>query len=307
VKNLSNVIDVSAGSAHTCAVDAGGAGYCWGLNRFGRLGDGTTTDSALPVRVANLTTVERIDAGLQHTCALMSGKWVACWGNNSMGELGNRTTVASSYAVRVSDLVGVSVLAVTGELSLWGHNCAITDGGTASCWGYNGHGEIGNGNLEPQSTPVLVGTMRSLTGLSLGAFRSYGITAEGDVLLWGLDWSSQTYATLPVPVDGLTEVVDVAAGVQHTCALTAYGRVLCFGKNDRGQLGDGSTTDRSAPSEVLGIGEVVEISAGRDHTCSRTVEGIVYCWGDNSGGQLGTTSIELSANPLVAFLANAGS
>lgn len=93
---------ISAGSYHNCGLTAGGAMYCWGLNRFGQLGDGTTIDRNTPVLVSGGVTFTSVSAGRDHTCGLSSASIVYCWGYNLSGELGDRTTINRSVPVRVS-------------------------------------------------------------------------------------------------------------------------------------------------------------------------------------------------------------
>ena len=109
-------VSITAGSFHTCAVLNTGAVNCWGTNSFGRLGNGTTTDSSVPVAVAAFTdgaTAVSITAGDFHTCALLNTGAVNCWGCNGYGQLGNDTTTDSSVPVAVAAFTDVSATAVS--------------------------------------------------------------------------------------------------------------------------------------------------------------------------------------------------
>ena len=83
---------ISTGSKHTCAVLSGCSVQCWGWNEYGQLGNGTTTDSNVPITVTSITNALAVAAGIEHTCALLSGGSVQCWGDNDLGQLGNGTT-----------------------------------------------------------------------------------------------------------------------------------------------------------------------------------------------------------------------
>jgi alpha-tubulin suppressor-like RCC1 family protein len=154
------VTAISGGFLHTCAV-ADGKAYCWGFNIRGQLGNGTTTDSAVPVAVntsgvLNGKTVTAVDGGDYHTCAVADGK-AYCWGLNSGGELGNGMNTDSNVPVAVSTtgvLNGRTVTAVGAGSS---YSCAIADG-WPYCWGSNSYGQLGNGTDTDSNVPVAVNT-----------------------------------------------------------------------------------------------------------------------------------------------------
>ena len=186
-------VSITAGGSHTCAVLNTGAVNCWGRNFNGQLGNGTTTDSLVPVAVAAFTDVSAtavsITAGSYHTCALLNTGAVNCWGYNGDGRLGNGTTTDSLVPVAVSAFTDGSATAVSITAGNY-HTCALLNTGAVNCWGRNNYGQLGNNSTTDSSAPVAV-----------SAF-----------------------------TDGAT-AVSITAGDSHTCALLNTGAVNCWGSN----------------------------------------------------------------------------
>ena len=147
-------------------------------------------------------------------------------------------------------------------------------------------------------TIVVNGVILRATQISAGGYHTCAITPSGGVKCWGrnaegqLGDNSTTQRLTPVDVAGLTAgVLNVTAGVYHTCAVTTAGGAKCWGANNNGQLGDNTTAPRLTPVTVSGLTSgVLRISAGADHTCAVTTAGGAKCWGANGDGQLGDNS-----------------
>jgi len=284
---------IDAGSSHTCAVTAPGAVWCWGRNGYGQLGDGTTTTRLTPVAVSGLgSSAAAVSAGDYFTCATTNAGTSLCWGANAYGKLGDGTTTDRWTPVTVG-MQGSGVVSVSAGTS---HACAVTSVGAVWCWGDNTYGTVGDGTSSFRTTPVgVIGFGSGVAAVAAGDYHTCAITSAGGVLCWGANSYGQlgdgttTYRLAPVAVSGLaSDVVAASAGYRHTCVVTSAGAVWCWGRNDYGQLGDGTTTDRTTPVAVSGLESgVVAIATGTSHSCASTSAGAVRCWGSNSGGQLG--------------------
>lgn len=287
-------IAIATADWHTCALTSRGAVKCWGGNPDGELGDGTTSGSSSAIDVEGLgTEVVALAAGHAHTCARLRTGELRCWGDGRMEQLGNGVPSVREVPL---DVVGLDA----GALSIataQHHSCAISADGSASCWGQNHSGELGNGTMDPQSvaSPV-VGGGSPLIAIATGVEHSCAITRERAVWCWGFGAYGQLgdgyKETRTEPVAAMRfngDAAELALGNAHSCALTVYGEVRCWGSNAVGQLGAGINIDgRPAPLAVVDLGPGVKaIAAGAYHSCAITATGGVKCWGQNGAHELG--------------------
>jgi alpha-tubulin suppressor-like RCC1 family protein len=306
---------VWAGAQHTCAIDTSAALWCWGRGASGQLGPGHAIDTPLPIEVALPVGVGRATAaaaGDAHTCVIASlddnpGGAVLCFGDNSSGQLGDGTlTSRAAPAPVMLGPTGLRAMAVTAGSA---HTCAIDVTGQTWCWGRGASGQLGDGTATDQPSPVAVALPGGLTAVSLsaGGAHTCGVDGAGSVWCWGADDRGQlglgatgSIVVMPAAVAGITAAATgVSAGGAHSCADLADGSVWCWGANDSGQLGDGTTIDRPTPARVAGAAGTV--SAGALHTCA-SVSGRATCWGADTSGQLGDGATLTISAPELARL-----
>jgi alpha-tubulin suppressor-like RCC1 family protein len=303
-----------SGSDFSLALTSTGQVLAWGYNGFGRLGNGTTTDSHVPVSVSLPpgTTVTAISAGSDHGMALTSTGEVLAWGYNGLGQLGNGTTTSSSTPVAVSLPVGTTVTAIAAGAEM---SMAITSTGHVLAWGNNSSGELGNGTTTSSDVPVSVSLPVGTTATAIAIGRSgpgsdhaLALTSTGQVLAWGnngfgaLGNGTNTDSHVPVatslPVG--TTVTAISGGNAFSVAATSTGQALAWGRGFSGALGNGASTDSNVPVSVsLPAGTTVTaVSSGNVHSVARTSTGAVLFWGLSGGSDFPLSSTTPVGLPL---------
>jgi alpha-tubulin suppressor-like RCC1 family protein len=244
VPGLSNVVAISAGRFHSCALTASGDVFCWGDNSDDQLG--TTASTIGPNQVAGLGAgVSAVAAGGAHTCALVAGGGVMCWGRSYEGELGNGQVMTPGTAVPTSP-VGLTsgVVAVTAGAA---QSCAATSQGAVRCWGASPFGGV-------SAVPAAVAGLSNVVAVSAEDDLVCALAANGDASCFGRWADSYTHlVTSPAAISGLgSSTTSLVTGGHHACFLSAGGTMKCWGANDHGQLGTGNlTSSESAAVDVL--------------------------------------------------------
>lgn len=236
-----------------------------------------------------LASGKRLGGMFQHFCFLQSDAQVFCFGNNGLGALGVGSRDPAPFPVQMLN-VRAAVDVAAGQT----HSCVV-DQGRARCTGDNSALTLGQPGvawsavlanvhgLDSNVRQVFAGFQHSCALVGTGQAWCWGVNSQGELG----DGTQQPRAS-PVPVAHAKDVAMVALGAFHTCLLEAEsGRVYCHGINTNGQLGDGTTRDRSRPGLVLGGLRAVSISAGAVHSCAVSTSNDVYCWGRDDYGQLG--------------------
>ena len=283
IVGISGATSVVVGSSHACALTPDGV-RCWGANGSGQLGQ-AGADSAAPLSVGLPAGVQQLAAGGRHSCAA-TGSGVFCWGANDLSQLGG-----SSLTKAVPDLTSLGGLAAGLD-----HTCAfIAPGGELRCWGANGSGQLGGGSTSTAEAQPAQPFGSGVTGIIAGSHHTCAIQATkmfcwGDGTLGQLGDRLRQSSSSPVEPGSVSGPGVIAAGGAHTCVAFAGGggssNLSCWGKNDSGQLGIGSTGLQTQPAKVSLTG-VQAVAAGASHTCA-LIDGAVSCWGANDKGQVGS-------------------
>lgn len=269
------ITQLSVGANNVCVVaqdstsanDSTRRAYCWGWNPDGQLGDNSITDRSLPVAVytgsgsaLTSTIVTQVDTQDYHTCAVTTTGAVSCWGRNASGQLGVGSTYAYTAVPKSAIASNVSKVGVGSH-----HTCVLASA-RVYCWGFNAYGQLGYGDTTNRSQHggAISGSMgtNSVTALDVGDYHNCGVVA-GKLHCWGrnadgpgqLGDNSATnrlspgavLTASPSALPASATVVDVGANDFNTCAATSTGAAYCWGRNNYGQLGDGTTTNRAYP------------------------------------------------------------
>jgi alpha-tubulin suppressor-like RCC1 family protein len=335
--NTTGVNNIRAGESHTCALLSTGDVRCWGRATYGQLGygdsfpvgaDANSVPYPYPYSAGNVKLMgkaSKLAVGQNHTCALLDTGFVRCWGQNTYGQLGLNSTQNVGDAEPVTNFGYVNLGGIATSIAAgYNHTCALMDTGNVRCWGFNGHGQLGYGNIENVGDneqahrygDVEVGA--PVKDIVAGGNHTCVITTTNKVRCWGQNNYGQLGLNHTTPVGdaekpslspdvnlGGGNPVQLSAGGNHTCALIDNGYVRCWGANGSGQLGYSNVSTRSTPGGDVATGsKVLQVTTGSDHTCALLNTGTIKCWGYGYYGQLGYGSRGNLSSPVTTSSGN---
>lgn len=293
IEGLKGVLELKVGGVHACARLRDSTVRCWGSNRYGQLGDGTTQDRLTPVTVRGLLNVRGLALGYSHSCALIKDGTARCWGHNQLGSLGDGSFLDKLKPVEVKGLKSIRQLSAG-----YAHTCASFAYSDARCWGAISEAQF---NANTPAIPIarrIEGLGRStyissgggssmiscMVGYNYSSIKCWGYNAQGQLG----DGTTESRMNPGFVSDFISESFLFTVGGHHVCATNPSRAALCWGSNQYGQLGAGVEGDRATtPRLVPEATEVSQISAGFNHTCMIKYDDTVWCWGHNHLGQLG--------------------
>ncbi len=262
---------ISCGYFHTAAIKTDGTLWTWGRDGYGQLGDNTTTDKSSPVQTITFgNNWKQVSAGQHHTAAIKTDGTLWTWGRNGYGQLGNNTANNTSSPVQT-----ITFGTNWKQVSCGYHTAAIKTDGTLWTWGYNAFGGLGINSTTPKSSPIqTIAYGTKWKQISTG--RDFTTAIKTDGTLWA--WGQNTYGQLgdnsatdkSSPVQTITRGTNwkqIEAGQHHTAAIKTDGTLWAWGRDDNGQLGDNSITNKSSPVQTISAGtNWKEVSCGYYHT-----------------------------------------
>ena len=286
---------------HSCALHQAGSISCWGRNDFSQLGNGTGGNeedmSLVPVKVQGIDDATAISTSWTNSCALHQNGTISCWGINLTAQLNDEELIRSA-PVKVQDIDDATAISTS-----WSHSCALHQNGTISCWGGNDFGQLGDGTggtlHDHNPVPVKVTGIDDAIAVSTGFDHSCALHQNGSISCWGSNLDGQLgdgtdsdlakHSSVPVKVVNIDDAIAISTRV-NSCALHQNGTISCWGRNNFGQLGDGTGGDlakhSSVPVKVVNIDDAIAIST-RSNSCALHQNGTISCWGGNYRGALG--------------------
>ena len=244
---------IAMGAGFTCAIKTNGTRWCWGYNG-GNYGNGTQQDSYVPIQIGDDSDWAALAGGNFHACGIKTNGSLWCWGNNEVGALGDGTRTHRSTPSRVGTDNDWSRISVSAN-----HSCAIKTNGTLWCWGHDVGGNIGNGELfstytRPQQE---YGKATDWDSVTVGYSHSCARKLDNTVWCWGQnafgavgDGTGSPRTLIPTQVGSDNDWTNPEAGIQQNCAIKTNHSLWCWGQNQDGVIGDGTTQDKLAPTLI---------------------------------------------------------
>ncbi len=311
-----SISKVEVGYSSICAIDTNQKLWCWGQNSHGKSGTGiydSVIKTPMRVLIDDNESVVDVAIGNDHKCALTESSRLYCWGNNNYGQALLPHTGSTAIPTLIELQEGIIPVSISGKLD---HTCLLSYNGAVYCSGYNGYGQLGDGtqnnryemvqSILPSSNPavqVVAGYHHTCALLESGELRCWGRNHYGQI---GVKSNSPTLYKYPTTVLDLPVTpMSFDLGYEYTCALLETQTSMCWGNNNYGQLGDGTTVGTSSNGHngnhkqtstsynSQSFENSLQLSIGYYTSCSIFDTGKVACWGANSNSQMGdgTTSV----------------
>jgi len=300
-------VAISTYDKHTCAILDNGSVSCWGYGGAYQLGNGISGSVTTPTLTLSLganRTAVALATGNDHTCAILDNGSVSCWGNKGSGKLGSGGTTGSQPTPTLTGSLGTGRTAVAIGAG-YAHTCVILDNDSASCWGWGGYGQLGNGGTGDQDYPTPVSgsdVFDSSTGSNAltASVEGSALTVDQAMTDITFQYNASSSSSSSSSSSTVFSNSKISAGTTHTCAILDNGSVSCWGLGTNGRLGNGGTGDSHTPTLTSSLGSgrtAIAISSGGSHTCAILDNGSVSCWGAGTSGQLGNGLTSGSLTP----------
>ena len=286
---------IATGNYHSIALKTNGTIWTWGRNDYGQIGDGTSVDRTTPVQLGNATDWVSVASGDNYIMALKSNGTLWAWGSNLRGQLGDGTTVNKSFPIQIGTATNWQTIAPASQ-----HTLAIKTDGTLWGWGYNTSGQLGSGTSTISNpVPAQIGTATNWKSVAGGVSHSLGVKTDGTLWTWGDNYYGQLGSGIlsnsytPAQIGTATDWRSVAANYDYSSfAIKTDNTLWAWGKNDSGQLGEGTGINRKIPTLIGSATDRQSVAANVDNTLVINASGFLSSCGSNMYGQLGdNTSI----------------
>jgi Regulator of chromosome condensation (RCC1) repeat len=307
-------VQVSVGRTQTCVVLSDGTVKCWGSNDVGQLGNGTTTDSQIPVLVNGISNAIQVSTYFKHSCALLADGTVKCWGMNTYGQLGNEVAGADHPTSTTADWMvtpnPVQMVGVTGALQVTtgGYTtCVVLADHTVKCVGYRRYGTLGDG-IDGSSTNYYSKTLVQVIGIdnaisiSSNMDFSCALLSNKTTKCWGTSRDGEFplptgayFSSTPVLIPNVSNAIQLSIGTTTIC-YSKSSSAYCWGS----RIVSKGTSTAVTPEVVAGALEIQGISlrvskivVSASHACALfsrpelTLTAVTHCWGSNTAGELG--------------------
>jgi uncharacterized repeat protein (TIGR02543 family) len=328
------IISVSLGGYHSSALTSSGRLFMWGSNEHGQIGDNTTINRLIPTDITSRfpliigEKIIQVSLGDHFSSALTSNGRLFMWGSNHAGQLGDQTNTGKLVPTEITSkfplIAGEKITSIAMRHM---QSSAITSSGRIFTWGYNEYAQLGDNTVINRNIPTDITSYFQLTlgekisQISFASYHSYAKTSTGRVFMWGLNnyqLGERLHFFRFIPTD-ITNYLDleadetidlVSAGYNNFSMITSNGRLLIWGRNNSGQIGNLTTTEQLFPTEITHFlslikgEEIVNVSFGFEFTSAQTSNGRMFTWGRNDTGQLGdqSTTNKLTPVPLVEYI-----